>query len=76
MTTGRRVRTRDERLRGERRAALLSGNVATVRAWASKWRVPLIDCDDALLLESIAAACLEETQQHQQSAESDKGPAE
>ncbi len=76
MTTGRRVRTRDERMHDERRAALLSGDVATVRAWASKWCVPSIDCDDALLLESITAACLEETQQHQQPAKRDEGPAE
>lgn len=54
------AQTPDERryvlMHAERKRALASNDPAKVRAWAATWSVPLLPCDDATLLASIAAA--------------------
>ena len=59
MTKGRQVPPPHHRATAyerQRRAALASGDPVQVRTWARAWSVPLIPCDDALLMASIRAA--------------------
>lgn len=55
MAKGRSVpsRTPREQAHIERRAALISGDIQQLRAWATKWRVPLIETTDESLEETM-----------------------